>query len=114
MELLYYSDGRGREPAALYLEGLERAGELSALATFGRVAELLSKHGVAIGMPYVRLIDRRARIYELRFGDHRVAFIVVDGDVVLLNGWRKRSQRLDASEAATAARLAGEWRERSS
>ncbi len=101
-EIDYFEDGRGGSPVAEYIEALLRAGEFSAVATFERRVILLSERGTALGMPYSRLIDRRLRMYELKFGDHRVAYVQQGARVVLLHAWRKRTQRLDQREATRA------------
>ncbi|MCC6237615.1 MAG: type II toxin-antitoxin system RelE/ParE family toxin [Dehalococcoidia bacterium] len=112
MDVVYYEDRRGHAPVEEYVEAIVAAGEGIALARFRRGLELLAEFGQAVGMPHTRMIDRTARLYELRFGDHRVAYISHAGAIVLLHGWRKRSQRLDEQEAARARRNAEDWRQR--
>jgi len=112
MEVVFYEDRRGRKPAQQYLDGLEAAGELSMMAAFVRGAELLEEFGPAVRMPNARIINRRDRIYELRFGDHRIAYVEHGGCIVLLHGWRKRGQKLDTREEARALAHAADWRER--
>lgn len=102
--VVFYEDHRGC-PVAEYLAALGRAGETSALATFERRADLLAEHGVALGLPYSRIIDRQNRLFELRFGDHRAAYCERGEEIVLLNAWRKRSQKLDQRAANRARRL---------
>lgn len=58
------------------------------------------------------MINRRERIWELRFGPHRMAYIVEEGLLILLTGWRKQSRQLDRQEAERAARAAADWRSR--
>ena len=98
----YWADGRGREPVRKYVEALAAAGEGSQVAAFERLLRLLAAHGPAIGMPMVRLIHRQARLYELRFGDHRCAFVEDGGAIVLLHAWRKRTRKLAAHERKLA------------
>jgi len=109
MRVIYFRDRRGREPVLEYLERLRRDGEQGLLPAYRRALELLADEGPAAGMPHVRMINPRARLYELRVRDHRVAFIV-DGDTaVLLHAWRKRSQRLDRIEESRALDRAADW-----
>ncbi len=61
-------------------------------------------------MPFARIIDPDARVYELRPGPHRVAYALHDGDYVLLHAWRKTSQSLDRHAAATSVRRLNELR----
>ena len=98
----YWADGRGREPVRKYVEALATTGEGSQAMAFEWLLRLLATHGPAIGMPMVRLIHRRARLYELRFGDHRCAFVEDGGVIVLLHAWRKRTRKLAAREKERA------------
>ena len=89
---------------ANYFDALLSAGEKSPVATLGRYIELLRENGLNLGMPMARMIDRQNRVYELRVGNHRVAYAEVAAEVVLLNAWRKQTQRLDQREASVAGR----------
>ena len=89
-----------------------QAGERSVVATFDRLLDLMESEGVPLGMPHDRIINRRERLWELRFGDHRCAYAEVDGLVVLLHAWRKRTQKLGSKggshrhQAAVVAQIA--------
>ena len=72
----------------------------------------LEDRGSALRMPDARIIDRNARIFELRPRSHRIAYAEADGEYVLLHAWRKQSQRLDRRALATAQRRLADWRER--
>ena len=102
MRIEFWADHRGHEPVRAYVEVIAAAGERSQVAAFERLVRLLSEHGPALGMPMARLINRRARVYELRFGDHRCAYVQHGDAIVLLHSWRKRTQRLDAREERRA------------
>ena len=110
-EVHYFEDARGEQPVREYIERLARAGERSVIATFARYVDLLEERGAGVGMPIARLIDRRERIYELRPGDHRIAYAEQEGAIVLLHAWRKQSQRLDRRALATVRRRLDDWRE---
>ena len=90
MEVVYWADDRGRVPVREYLDALGRYAEVSAIASFRRGISLLEEDGPAIGMPHARLIDRQLRLYELRFGHHRAAYVEHQGIIVMLHAWRKR------------------------
>lgn len=111
-DVLNYTDRRGREPVDEYIADLLRAGERTAVATLARHVALLEEHGANLGMPHARLIDRRLRLWELRPGDHRVAYAEHRDDIVLLHAWRKRSQRLDMRALRQAQSRLDDWRER--
>lgn len=82
------------------------------MATMLRMVDLLGDHGAGLGMPFDRLIERSARIYELRPGDHRIAYVEAGGVLVLLHAWRKQTQQLDRQEAAVALGRLHDWLER--
>lgn len=104
MRVEFWADRRGNEPVREYLAGRSRSGDRGALASFDNLLGRLEREGPVLGMPQSRMIDRRVRLYELRFGPHRIAY-AQRGDVVyLLHAWRKRSQKLDERDASTARR----------
>ena len=102
MRIEFWADRRGREPVREYIEAIAAAGERSQVAAFRRLLGLLSEHGPALGMPMARLINRRERLYELRFGDHRCAYVEDGQAIVLLHAWRKQTQNLDVREERRA------------
>ena len=104
MRIRYFADGRGREQVGEYIDELLRHGDLAAVASFRRLLDLVETEGAPLGMPQDRIINRRERLWELRFGNHRCAYAVVDGDVLLLHAWRRRTQKLDSREEAVAIR----------
>jgi phage-related protein len=112
VEVVYYRDLRGAHPVMEYIESVHRSGGRSVIGMFTRIVDLLTEQGPAIPMPYARLIDRRSRLYEARFGDHRAAYAEHDGHIVLLHAWRKRTQKLDEREAERARARLADWRAR--
>ena len=73
---------------------------------FERRRSQILAEGVPLGMPRDRIINRRARLYELRVGDHRIAYVHRNDVVYLLHAWRKQTQKLDRREEAVALRRA--------
>lgn len=109
VEVIFF-ERRGEAPAADHLRVEFEAGHHGVLGSFERAIDHVTAVGTTAGMPHTRIIDRENRIWELRFGASRIAYIIEGESMVLLNGWRKKSQKLDAREAAKAARYAEEWR----
>ncbi|MSP22951.1 MAG: hypothetical protein EXR66_08080 [Dehalococcoidia bacterium] len=94
-----------------YITRLKRQGDRAACAAFERAVDRLIDEGMALGLPYAWIIDKRERLFELRIRALRVAYSADgDGRAVLLHAWRKQSQRLNTREASTALRAAEEWR----
>ena len=117
MDVVYYQTRRGEQPVAAYLDWLARTGDKAGLAALIGAVELLEEFGRRLGMPQSRIIDRRARLYELRGGGHRIAYAFGtdrsgEEQAVLLHAWRKQTQKLDRGEAETALRRLTDWEER--
>lgn len=110
MEEVFY-ERRGKAPVAEYVERAIRNGDKAMAASFRHALSVVLEEGTATGLPHCRIVDKNARLWELRFGPHRVAFIVEGEQMILLSGWRKQSQRLDDREVAQAIRFADDWRE---
>ncbi len=111
-DVIIYDDRRGREQVVDYIDAATAAGQKSTAATFRRMVELLADEGISLGMPLSRIINRAERLYELRFGGHRIGMAMHRGEIVLLHGWRKRTRRLDAREEARALNKLQDWRRR--
>jgi hypothetical protein len=75
-----------------------------------RYVDLLEAHGPNLGMPIDRVLDSRAGLYELRPGDHRIAYGVVGETIYLLEAWRKQQRRAPERAVNRARRLLLELR----
>ena len=73
-QVVLHADHRGHFRVEAYIRELHEAGDRSAIATLQRYVELLEENGPHLGMPQDRLLDPKARLYELRAGNHRVAY----------------------------------------
>ena len=87
-----WADHRGREPVTDYVHALRRSGDASAVATIERYTALLEESGPDLGMPRDRLLDGEVGLYELRAGNHRIAYGEAGGALWLLDAWRKTAQ----------------------
>ena len=103
-EVGLYHDRRGRSPVADYIRQLSRVGDRSAVATLERYVDLLEENGPGLGMPQDRLLDASMGLYELRAGDHRVAYGEAKGRLHLLEAWRKTRSRAPQQSVARAKR----------
>ena len=111
-EVVYYETARGDEPVAAYVERLGRSGNKRDVAAILDLIVELEERGSALRMPDARIIDRNARIFELRPRSHRIAYAEHAGRYVLLHAWRKQAQRLDRRALAIAHRRLTDWGER--
>lgn len=115
VDVIFYDDRRGREPVREYLDALLASGRKTDVATIGRIVALLEEHGWDLrryGTRQTFLIDKEARIYELRAGDHRVAYAEHQGRFVLLHAWRKSTRKLSSKELRTTRLRLDDWRQR--
>ena len=87
-----WRDHRGEAPVGEYIERAHRSGEHSATATMNRYVELLKENGPNLGMPQDRLLDGKVGLYELRAGNHRIAYGEAGGALWLLEAWRKTAR----------------------
>jgi phage-related protein len=91
----------GREPVRDWLKGL-RAHDRKAIGEDIKTLQF----GWPIGMPLARKMDNQ--LWELRSslpgGISRTFFTIYDGDIVLLHGFVKKSQKTPAKELALAKR----------
>lgn len=104
MRIRYWQDRRRRAQVAQYFERIEASGDHSGAASFEFLVDLLIDVGPPLGMPRDRAIDRRAGLYELRAGNHRVAYAWSENTVWMLHAWRKQSRKLDSRALRTALR----------
>ena len=102
MEVRVWQDGRGRDPVGQYLRRVARAGERSVVATAERYVDLLETQGAPLGMPIDRPLDSAIGLYELRVGDHRLAYGEAAGVLYLLHAWRKQARRASPRDVARA------------
>ncbi|MXZ01763.1 hypothetical protein F4Y93_14385 [Candidatus Poribacteria bacterium] len=104
----YFRDADGSIPVAEYIAALDRAGRSKEAARMLSDIELLADIGMAgaqqMGRSFSRLIDRNLRIWELRPGNHRIAYAAVGDELLLLHAWRKRTQKLDSRALQNAQR----------
>lgn len=104
----YFQDTEGSIPVAEYIASLDRAGRGAEAARMLSDIDLLAEIGMAgaqqMGHSFSRLIDRELRLWELRPGNHRIAYAAVSDELVLLHAWRKQTRRLDPRALQTARR----------
>ena len=95
----YFTDDDTSIPVADYIAALDSAGRGKDAARMLDAIDLLAEIGMAgaaqMGTRFSRLIDRALRIWELRPGGHRIAYVPDGREIVLLHAWKKGRQALD-------------------
>lgn len=94
-----------------HIKAVAKSDAERAAAMLDRVEELRLK-GSELRMPDARLIDRAARIYELRPQGDRIAYAEHDGVFVLLHAWKKQRDRIAPRDLKTARNRLEDWRSR--
>ena len=102
-EIEYYQTAAGSVPVAEFVEDLPP----QAQAKFIRSLELLEEYGLLLRQPWVKNIHGISKLRELRFtafGEiYRVFFFPVAGrKLILLHGFKKKSQETPKRELQTA------------
>ena len=97
--VLFYKDSRGRSPIVEYLNVLPVVEQAAAEEAF----RLLREFGLSLGMPHAKHIN--GKLWELRPGANRFFYFAYVGRrFVILNAYRKQSQKTPPQELALAER----------
>ena len=103
----FYRDVQGRVPVQEFLEELAKRDRAQML----RVISLLAEFGIQLGLPHARPVAQG--LWELRAGAGRVFYVAQSGRrLILLHGYRKKSQKAPRREIETALRRWDDLRER--
>jgi phage-related protein len=101
LDVIFYKTEAGNEPVREWLKNLPRNDR----KTIGEDLKT-AQYGWPLGMPLIRKIERG--LWEVRSdistGIARVYFTVMDGLMILLHGFVKKSQKTPLNELATARR----------
>lgn len=98
-EIILFESSRGERPVeqfAIFLDTKTRA-KISNLLT------LLEKHGLLLGMPYIRKMQ--SNLYELRVRGKvqiRIFFTIIGRNIILLHAFQKKSQKTPLKEIYVA------------
>ena len=103
-QIRYFATARGESPVEAYISRLGQDGRPADVANILHVIDLLAEMGGLLGAPYSRMLDREARLYELRAGAHRIAYARQPGGYLLLHAWRKQTRKADERELSRARR----------
>ncbi len=107
-QIEFYVTRRDKNPVLEFIDGLpeqERARVRNAL-------RLLREFGLMLGLPHSRPMSGHAKLRELRAGDVRLFYFAHTGRrLIILHGFRKKSQKTPPAEIATAERRMKEFLE---
>ena len=111
MEVNYFEDARGHQPAKEFIDGLDPKMKAK---VFGRLF-LLEEYGEQLPMPFARHLEDG--IFELRTPQgsnisRLLYFFVVGNCAIITNGFIKKTQRTPRKEIDRAKRYREIWRAR--
>ena len=115
-KVIFYEDGRGREPIAEYITELRKQANTSknARVNFNKIIayiDLLEEKGTRVGEPVTKYLD--GEIWELRPLDNRILYAFYkDNTFILLHHFIKKTQKTPPQEIAQAKRNLTDYTER--
>jgi len=110
-EIRMYRKGRGDTPVQDFLNELDEKAQAKVL----KVLELLAEQGPNLPRPYADVV--RGKIRELRIklssNQYRILyFFFINKEIILLHGFRKKSQQIDDREIIIAELRMNDWIQR--
>jgi len=100
-KIVYYGDGRGKEPVYEFIESLNPQAQAKLSNTF----DLLSQFGISLGHPHIKKVTG-TDLWELRIlgnDNIRIFYITTTGKrFLLLHGFIKKTQKTDKKELKIA------------
>lgn len=106
-----YKDARGKKPVYEFIDSLNT----KTAAKVVRVIGLLKEHGPFLKRPFADKVE--GDIYELRihFSDSQIRILYAfcgKGNIVLLHGFRKKSNQIPSEELIKANHRLSDWKSR--
>lgn len=107
-KIRFYKDRNGRQPVKEHLDELKKKNDKSSRIRLNKAndyIQALAEYGTAIGEPYMKKIDDKYNIWELRPCSDRIFFIAwVNDSYMLLHVFQKKTQKTPEREKAQARR----------
>lgn len=107
-KIRFYKDRNGRQPVKEHLDELKKKNDKSSRIRLNKAndyIQALAEYGTAIGEPYMKKIDDKYNIWELRPSSDRIFFVAwVNDSYMLLHVFQKKTQKTPEREKAQARR----------
>lgn len=107
-KIRFYKDRNGNQPVKEHLDELKKKNDKSSRIRLNKAndyIQALAEYGTAIGEPYMKKIDDKYNIWELRPCSDRIFFIAwVNDSYMLLHVFQKKTQKTPEREKAQARR----------
>jgi len=103
-KVIYYTSERGDNPVEEFINVLDA----TTRAKFFSYVNLLSVEGPNLKRPYADVV--RGKIRELRPRQARILyFFAIENKIVLLHGFRKKTQEINPKDISLAEKRTNEW-----
>lgn len=115
-EVIFYSDSRGKEPTAEFINGIRQKSitDKNARINLNKIVvyiDILCEHGTRVGEPVVKHLD--GDIWELRPLNNRILFAYYKDKIyILLHHFAKKSNKTPQGEIEQAKRNLADFIER--
>lgn len=106
----FYFNEKGEIPAKELIESLSSNKVIVKLAGF---VKLIADEGMLYDEQKFRIVDQKEKIYEFKPGRYRFFnFFYTGGKIIIMNGYLKKSQKVDKKALKRAIRLRKDYIER--
>lgn len=107
-KIQFYKDKNGRQPVKEFLEDLQKKNDKSSRIRLNKAndyIQALAQYGATLGEPYMKKIDDKHNIWELRPCSDRIFFVAwVNDTYMLLHVFQKKTQKTPEREKEQARR----------
>lgn len=112
--VIFYKDKNGTSEVQEYILNLQKQKDKNSRIKFNKIVayiNMLSKHGITIGEPYIKHID--SDIWELRPLRDRILFTYYDkNNFILLSIFMKTTRKTPQMEIDKVKRILKDWSDR--
>ncbi len=107
-KIRFYRDKGGKQPVKEHLEELKKKNDKSSRIRLDKAndyIQILAEYGTTAGEPYMKKVDDKYNIWELRPSSDRILFVAwVNDTFVLLHVFPKKTQKTPEREKERARR----------
>lgn len=115
-KIRFYKDRKGNIPVLDYLMKLSKQKGKDSRINLGKIQDyikVLQEHGTRAGEPFVKKVDDKENIWELRPLGNRIFFVAwVENSFVLLHVFQKQTQKTPQRQIEQARREVKDLKER--
>ena len=115
-KIRFYKDRKGNVPVLDFLRKLAKQKGKDSRINLGKIQDyikILEEHGTRAGEPYIKKVDAKENIWELRPLGNRIFFVAwIENSFVLLHVFQKQTQKTPQRQIDQARREVKDLRER--